>query len=64
MKFPVLVSHTEDFCGSPAQSFAGGMLGDFPEPELVYFPFTDENTTLGSTSLPDVTNPQDSKKHF
>lgn len=34
MKFPALVAHTEDFCGSPAQSFAGGLLGNFQEPKL------------------------------
>lgn len=62
--FPALVAHTENFCDSPAQSFAGGMLGNFQEPKPVYFLFTHENTTFGSPSLPDVTNPQDSKKHF
>lgn len=44
--FPALVAHTEDFCGSPAQSFAGGMLGNFQEPKLVYFPLTDETPHL------------------
>lgn len=30
----------------------------------LYFPFPDENITFGCPSLPDVTNPQDSKKYF
>lgn len=45
--FPALVAHTEDLWGSPAQSFASRMLGNFQEPELDYFPFTNKNNRFG-----------------